>query len=228
MRKLSKIMSVAALFAFVVAPVSALAQAPGGGGNQGGASRPDTSQIREQAEARAEENRTGAEERKSEIMKQVEERRAQIKKEVCERQQQTLTSVMPRLAQGATSVKSSMDTVYLRVAGFYESGQLTVENYDILVGNVETAKANAEAAIATIENQTFTLDCDNPSVGQQLDGYRLAVQSTQAALNDYKKALVELISAMRAAASFEQGNNSGGAASDAQNREQSQGGEENE
>lgn len=215
MRKISMLV-LAGLFAFLVTPVAVLAQSP------------DTTQIREQAQARAEEAKTSAEERKNEIMAQVEERRAQIEQEVCERRQQTLTDVMPRLAQGATSVKQSMDTVYSRVVGFYESGQLTVENYDELVGNVEAAKANAESAIATVDQYQFELDCDNPNVGEQLDGFRLAVEGARDALKEYQSALVDLISAMRAAASLEQDGNSGGASSDAQNREENQGGGEDE
>lgn len=221
MKKISTL-TLAGLFAFMVTPVVVLAQSPSN------THRPDTTQIREQAQARAEEAKTSVEERKSKIMAQVEERRAQIEQDVCERRQQVFTSVMPRLAQGATSVKQSMDTVYSRVVGFYVSGQLTVENYDELVGDVEAAKANAESAITTIDQYQFELDCDNPNVGEQLDGFRLAVGGARDALKAYQGELVDLISAMRAAASLEQEGNSSGAASDAHNHEQNQGGGEDE
>jgi hypothetical protein len=164
-------------------------------------SRPDIAEIRERAKARAEEARTSAEERKAEILQRTEERKAEVKADVCERRQLVLERIMPRLSQGATSVKSSIDTIYTRVAGFYESGQLTVENYDELVSEIEVAKANAEAAITAIDGQSFTLDCENPSAGQQLDGFRMAVREAKDSLKEYRKTVVELISSMRSAAS---------------------------
>lgn len=213
MKKLITILG-ATLAVLLVAPSLVSAQSGNAPGNQGQAqnqnqtqtntNRPAVSQIREQAETRAEETRTTAEQRKQEVMQQVEERRAEIKQDVCERRQQALTNVMPRLAQGATSVKQSMDTMYDRVVGFYESGQLTVDNYETLVGAIETAKANAETALATVEGQTFTLDCTDPNVGQQLDGYRLSIQEARTVLKEYKKALVDLISALKAAATNDQ------------------------
>lgn len=189
----------------------------------------DRIQVRQEAETRAAEKRESAEVRKAEIGQKVEERRAEIKKEVCERRQGRLATVIPRLSQGATSVKSSLDTVYNRVVGFYEKGQLTVENYDELVGAVETAKASSEGAVASIGEQSFTLDCDNPNVGQQLDGYRVATKSARTALMNYRDALVQLISAMRSAASLDKEAGSDAAASADENRtDDSEGGEGNE
>lgn len=229
MKNVTKIMTFGVLLALAVVPVSASAQVPDGGDGQPSVSRPDMSKVREQARIKATENMTTAEERKAATLKQAQERRVRITQKVCERRQQSLVKVIPRLAQGAKSVKSSIDTVYARVASFYEQGQLTVANYGELVDNVESAKANAEAAIAAIGSQKFELDCGNAGAGQQLDGYRLAVQSARSALKDYKKALVELISAMKAAAAAEQGSNSSDAAGGAQNsRQNNPGGNNNE
>lgn len=209
MGKLSKIIAGTALLGLALAPATVLAHVSEEDHAHGGDSRrPDVAQIREQASARAETARTDSEQRTTDIKQQIEERRAQVKQEVCERRQAALTRTLPRSSRGATSVKKSMDTIYSRVVGFYESGQLTVENYEELVGNVETAKANADAAITTIDDYNFELDCDNPQVGQQLDGYRLAVGGARTALKEYKQSLVALISSMRAAASLELGEES--------------------
>ncbi|NCO10483.1 hypothetical protein GW930_01055 [Candidatus Saccharibacteria bacterium] len=198
MRKITTLTLTCLLVVFA-APVAIFAQAPSDNG-QNTTNRPDVTKIREQAKADAEESRTPVEQRKSEIVKQVEQRRIEVRKEVCERHQRTLSDTMPRLTQAATSVKQSMDGLYSRVAGFYESSQLTVATYGELVANVEVAKANSEAAIATIDGQVFTLDCENSKVGEQLDGYRLSVQDAKPALKEYKSALVELISTMQSAA----------------------------
>lgn len=160
-------------------------------------------EAREQAQTRADEARQTAEARVDQIKQEVEERKTTIKQEVCERRQERLQTVMPRLATGATSVKNSLDTVYERVQGFYNDGQLTVSNYDELNGNVAAAKADAEVALAAVESYQFELDCDNPNVGEQLDGFRTLVSDTRDSLKNYREQLVALISSMKAAAAEE-------------------------
>lgn len=150
--------------------------------------------------AQAEHHRQMAEERVAEIKQQVEERHQQIRQEVCERRQATMQRVIPRLATNATALKTAIDTVYQRVQGFYESGQLSVENYDELKAGADAAQAEATTAVAAVESYEFELDCTNPNVARQLDGFRLAIQEAKDALKAYRVALVELISALRAEA----------------------------
>lgn len=202
MKRLARLVAPVAALVFILTPAVAFAQTIGNSDNRTNSfSRPDIAEIRERAKARAEEARKSAEERKVEIMQRIDERQAQVRTDVCERRQDVLEKIMPRLSQGATSVKTSIDTVYSRVVSFYESGQLTVDNYDELVGAIEIAKADAETAITAIDNQSFTLDCENPGVGQQLDGFRMAVREAKESLKEYKRSLVDLISTLRAAAS---------------------------
>jgi|GEM_PF-1504169 hypothetical protein len=160
----------------------------------------DREAIREQARERAEERRTSAQERKQEIMADVEERRAQIKQDVCERRQERLESTLPRLATSATRVQGVIDTMYERVAGFYEDGQLTVDNYDELIDDIEKARVEAETATTAVNEFELELDCENQNVGEQLDGFRTAVREARDGLKDYRTALVSLISSLRAEA----------------------------
>lgn len=165
-------------------------------------------QARANAQNRAGLARLGVQERISQIKQRVEERRAQIRQEVCERRQERLNTVIPNLARGATAVKGTLDKVYERVQGFYDSGQLTVENYDELKSNVDTAKTEAEAALEALTDYEFELDCDNPNAAQQLDGFREAVGQARDALKNYRDQLVVLISSMRAAVAEANSNNS--------------------
>lgn len=164
---------------------------------------PDRAEIKQQYMEKMLKAREEAKARKLEIQQDVKEKRAQIKMDVCERRQEHLSKMRPHLAQGATSVKKAIDKVYDRVVGFYESGQLTVENYEELVANIEAAKAAAEEAQAAVASYTFEIDCENPKLGEQLDGYRMVVKEAKNSLKEYRKALVELIKSMRAAAAVE-------------------------
>lgn len=193
---------------------------------QGG--RPDVSARREQAQARATEARAKAQERVVQIKQEVEDRKTTIQQEVCERRQEKLAAVMPRLATGATSTKNALDTMYARVQGFYADGQLTVANYDELNANVAAAKADAETVLAAVETYEFELDCENPNVGEQLDGFRSSVTEARESLKAYRTQLVALISAMRAEAAEQAENNAGSDTEGATENEQAVEGAENE
>ncbi len=166
--------------------------------------RPDVSTQRAQAQENSQTARQQSQERVEAIKQEVAERRAEIEQEVCERRQDRLNTVMPRLATSSNTLKSTFDTIYERVQGFYDSGQLTVENYDELKEAVDAAQANAEAAVEAINNYEFELDCENSNVGQQLDGFRQAVSEARTELKSYQEALVNLISALRAEAAEQQ------------------------
>lgn len=162
--------------------------------------------------------------RVNEIKQKVEQRRATIKQNVCERRQQRLATVIPRLATGATSVKTALDSIYDRVQGFYKNGQLTVDNYDELTTAIDTAKTDSEATLDVVKEYKFELDCDNPSVGEQLESYRLAVKQSKEALKVYRDKLIDLVSALRAeAAENTDADKTDGSSNDAEN-----GGESND
>ena len=190
---------IATLSVFVLVPAVTSAQPPEEPNKRGSFNRPDNSknQNRNRSSSRSEEARIRAEERKKEIKERVQNNRLQIRRDVCERKHQEITKNMPIFFNGASSVKKTLDTVYERVLGFYENSRLTVDNYSELVGNVEIAKVNAEAAMGVLENQTFSVNCSDLEIGQKLDSHRLAVRDTKEALKVYKKTLIDLISSMR-------------------------------
>lgn len=160
----------------------------------------EASVRREQAQARSLEARQNAQERVEQIKQNVQERKATIKQDVCERKQEQLTAAIPRLTTGASSNKKVLDIMYERVRGFYADGQLTVANYDELDANVAVAKAEAETMLAAVNSYEFVVDCNNPGLGEQLDGFRMSVNTAKDSLKAYRKQLVALISAMRAEA----------------------------
>lgn len=164
---------------------------------------------REVTQMRSEEVREKSEERKALIKQQVTQRKETIKQENCERRKAKLTSAMPKMANGANTVKSVIDKHYERVQGFYADGQLTVDNYDELVAAIELAKTEAEAALQTVNDYKFEIDCSANNTGEQLDAYRTAIKDAKTALKAYRKALVDLISSLRAEAASNRNNSEG-------------------
>lgn len=169
-----------------------------------GAQRSEAQNRGEEARVAAEERRRSVEEarevRTAEIEQRVQQRQAQVQTDVCERRQEQLNRVLPRLATQSTRLAATMDTIYERVQGFYESGQLTVENYDELNKAVAASQTEALAAVELVTSNEFELDCDNPSLGGQMFTFRESVSEAREALKRYRSDLVLLISSLRAAA----------------------------
>lgn len=159
-----------------------------------------------QGRIKAQEARQSAKERIEEIKERNQQRRAELKLDICQRRQARIQNSITRISDRASRIKGVIDRMFVRVQGFYAEGQLTVENYEELETNVETAQADAEASIAALESYVFTLNCEDPNAASQLANFREAVNETKTELKDYRKALVELISSMRAAAAEENAN----------------------
>ncbi len=154
--------------------------------------------TQEEAQQRGQAAQESAQQRKERIQQQVEERRSEVKQQVCERKQEQLQQVIPKLATQSRALKDAMDRVYENVQGFVESEQVVVEGYEERKSSVDAAQADAEAAVQVVEDYEFELDCDTPSVGEQLDGFRTAVEEARQELQTYRDELVHLIQEMRA------------------------------
>lgn len=156
-------------------------------------------------------------EHKDEARQKIEEKRenAQIKstekrQEACERRVANIEAKFDRLDQHANRLLSVIDSFYAKVTGFYERGQLTVSNYDELLASVDEAKASAAAEVAALENLSVDIDCTDPDVAVSVATFRETTSSARTALKAYRAALVDLISAMHAAAAEDNADESTG------------------
>lgn len=201
MKKYISLGMVAALL--VTVPTSpALARAHSDNQDRGQPTTQQPDQSRDSASQqdgqRGQTSREDAEQRRERIQEEVEERRAEVKQQVCERKQEQLQRVIPKLATQARALKDAMDRVYENVQGFVEDEQVVVEGYEEHKNSVDAAQADAEAAVQVVEDYEFELDCDNPNVGEQLDGFRTAAEEARQELQEYRDELVHLIQEMRA------------------------------
>lgn len=145
-----------------------------------------------------------ARERAERIRQQAEQRQAQVLMDICERREQQLNQLIPSLSRQATSLLGTIDSVYSRVQQFYDTGQITVENYDELTASVDAAGEDAAAAVQALSDYGFNLNCSDPKTGDYLESFRIAASEAKEALKNYRAELVNLISALRAAAEEQQ------------------------
>lgn len=160
----------------------------------------DTERMSQATQERAEQAKEAAKLKVEQAKEAAQERKIALKQDRCEARKEKLSEKLPQLSKGVESVKAALDAKLAKVQSIKESGKLNADNYDDLLAKVITAKGAAEGAISAISTPTATIDCNNNTLGVQLDTFRTTVNEAKAALKDYRTALVNVISALNAAA----------------------------
>lgn len=185
MKRILLIITVLSFSFGIAAPVAAVAQA-------------DRSEdVIEAAKKTASEKRKSKEERIAKIKADTEARKLALTQEKCEAREEKLQKLVPKLSNSANRLKTVIDRKYDRVVTFYDEKEITVENYETLVADIELAKANAEASMETLETYEVEVDCEQSGIGGQLDAYRTAVKEARDDLKEYRKALIALITSVK-------------------------------
>lgn len=162
--------------------------------------RAQAREVRREARLNEQEVKKEAREKAKEIRAQARAERSELKPDKCERNQAKIERAIPRISRNAENLVGVFDKIYDRVQGFYESGQLTVSNYDELADAVDEAQLAATTDVAALQELEFTLDCDDPETGVELVSLKDIATGTKDSIKSYRSALVDLISAMRSAA----------------------------
>lgn len=149
-----------------------------------------------------------ASDKAAEIKNKAESTALKVRQEVCEQKRTRLQTISQTMSQGATSVKNNLDTMYERVVTFYESGQLTVTDFQSYVDKIESAKQEATTSMEALQQrENSDIDCTDAKTAVRLEGDKLAGEGVKTALKQYRTELVNLISAMKAAAVTEETTN---------------------
>jgi hypothetical protein len=149
---------------------------------------------------RVEERKAAARQRIEDKRAQVEEKTQAARQAACERREDTLEASMERVSTQAGRLLGVIDKIYDRVQGFYETGQLTVSNYDELNAAVTDAQQAAKVEIEALDELNVEIDCENPDVAGSVAAFRDSATAARQSLKDYRAALVALISSLRAEA----------------------------
>ena len=156
------------------------------------------------AQSKASQSVENASDKAAAIQNKAESMSLKVRQEVCEQKRTRLQTVAQTMYQGATSVKNNLDTMYQRVVAFYESGQLTVTDFQSYIDKIETAKQEAATSMEALQQrENSDIDCADAKTATRLEGDRLAGEGVRTALKQYRSQLVDLISAMKAAAATE-------------------------
>lgn len=128
------------------------------------------------------------------------EKREEQRVAACERNRAKLVRSMERLTGQAERHLSVISAFQTKVEDFYASGQLTVENYEELHDAVVEAQGVASSNVEALETVEVDIDCNDSEIATVVGLYRVIANDTKNALKEYRRSLVDLISAMRAEA----------------------------
>lgn len=157
--------------------------------------------LRIDAAGKAKVTAMSVEDRKAAIEERIAAKKQSLNKGKCERNQERITRMLSTNSNGANTQVDVLDTMYARVAGFYEDKGLSIENYQELINAIESAKIEARNTLQVMQTTEVNVDCSAEGMGDQFALYKGAVDSTRSQIKEYRKSLVDLISAMKASTS---------------------------
>lgn len=116
----------------------------------------------------------------------------------CESRKEAISTRSTNLTRYTDNIIKTFDKIVNRVKAYYVSSGKSVPNYDSLVAAIETKKATALAdnvkAQSIITNFECTVDSQPKTV---LKNFNEAMKKVKADLNEYKKAVRNLIVAVK-------------------------------
>ncbi len=180
------------LVALMLAPVSAQAN------------KDDVATRKEQVKQKVEEQKTKGKKDVADKRSEARELATQEKRQAaCERKQAKLANTMDSIGDKVGRFSLVIDKKYEQVQDFYNSGKLGVANYEEMAETVDNAKNASQLEIEALSELNTELDCEDPDVSATIAAYRSGVNDVKQSLREYRKALVELISSMRASIAAE-------------------------
>lgn len=138
------------------------------------------------------------EELKAERRAAASQRLADNKLRVCEQRADNIEAIMERASARAERQLGVFTTIADRVKAFYVEKGYTLETYDDLVAAVDSAKADAEANLETLQGLE-PFDCESEDPKGQVEAFKLALQSINQDLKDYRTAVKNLIVGVKSA-----------------------------
>lgn len=168
-------------------------------------------QLREAQQKRAEqqqkdaEARTEALQKQSEAVREQEKQAAEKKKEefqkACETRRENFKTRMESVTESVKTRTKSMNAIVDRIKAFVKNNNLTVPNYAALLAAVQTQSQLAQSISTTVEKEGDGVDCsDSTAAKNSVAAFKDAVGQDVSALQAFKTAVVNLITAVRTAA----------------------------
>jgi chromosome segregation ATPase len=144
---------------------------------------------------------TPSSQKKENAREQLKNRLTEVKLKVCKQREAAIQNRSQRLAQRAKSIQNRFDRIVGRVDEFYvekvvlKAGE--IENYTRLKARIEEKRRAVAAALGVAENTAKSFACQGENPKGQLQQFRTDMAGVIKALKEYKKAVIDLLVAVK-------------------------------
>lgn len=144
-------------------------------------------------EAAAKERRATMEATAKERREAAKEKLSAAKLQICNNRKANIDKRVARISERVTKHLALFDSIAERAQAFYVAKGNTLENYDALVADMATKKTAAKAAVATLEAQKGSFDCERVDPKGAITTYKSTLTDTIAVLREYRTSIKNLI-----------------------------------
>jgi flagellar basal body-associated protein FliL len=141
-------------------------------------------------------NKTRGNEITAEMMKGRKSHTDQERKTHCLAAQHGLTTKLANLQNNTKKYQTKIDTVFQRALDYQQANNLNPTGFTDLVNTANTAKANASAAVAALDNLSVNIDCNSSGVASTIATFKAAAQKAHSSLKAYKTAVKNILVAL--------------------------------
>jgi hypothetical protein len=120
-------------------------------------------------------------------------RLSEAKQRVCQNHKTTIANSMTRVSERAQKRVGVIEQITERAKAFYAQKGKTLSNYDALVAEVATKKADAQAAVESLKAAAPTFDCSGDNPKGVVASFKERVQAVNKAFHAYRQAVKDLI-----------------------------------
>lgn len=115
---------------------------------------------------------------------------------VCKDRQENVNKIMGRVVDRSQAQVERITKVADKVKAFYVKQGNVLENYDVLVAEVDAKKVVAEAAVATLEKKP-TFSCESEGPKSDIADFNSDRLKKKTAIDDYRKSVKALAAGIK-------------------------------
>jgi len=179
-----------------------------GGGSSGSGTENETETEVETASANPSTLHARAQQFLEDKRKSGKQHSEQERQQACEKHKAAIEGKLTGLANAGQKHLDNFNRLFEKVQAYETKNQIAVSNYDALVAAATAKQTAATTAVAALKNAGVTIDCTTSDPAANLAINKTAADDARTALQAYKSALKDLITAIMNAKSSSDSTNS--------------------
>jgi hypothetical protein len=128
-------------------------------------------------------------------------RLSEVKLKVCEKRESQIQKRSTKLVARAENIQNRFDRIAQKVDDFYIDklvpAELEIDNYDLLLNNLENKRRDVAAAVGVAEDTAENFTCEGEDPKDHVKLFKADMKNVISALKDYKKAIINYLVTVR-------------------------------